>query len=279
MFSVAVMRAGARRLAACRSGPSSIGARGIAAVVSATVAPRAFAVQPRAARPVSSVPIVRLQQLAPAGVDVILRRAPACLSPHRSLRLQTLLQALSPDTGPKIIDELHELGGRDVDFLIAAADALLQGVGSALRKRFPQMRVLVVEPDSRPHPTYEAEFGPHPSWPAELLGDWIDVFGNSRSSREIREACIDEELPVTGQEAVAAARALAEHEGIDTGTAGGALLAGALRVARSAPAGSSVLALLPPSTTHMPARTSGDEVAIFRSVTPQRQECGGELSW
>jgi len=55
----------------------------------------------------------------------------------------------------------------------------------------------------------------------------------------------DELVPVTDEESIAVSRQLAAQEGIFTGISGGATLAAALAVAKKAPKGSVILAMLP----------------------------------
>jgi cysteine synthase A len=55
----------------------------------------------------------------------------------------------------------------------------------------------------------------------------------------------DERLAIEDGEAIATARELAHKEGIFVGISAGGTFAGALQVARAAPAGSAILAMLP----------------------------------
>ena len=55
----------------------------------------------------------------------------------------------------------------------------------------------------------------------------------------------DDRLAIDDGEAIATARELAHKEGIFVGISAGGTFAGALRVARAAPAGSVILAMLP----------------------------------
>ena len=122
--------------------------------------------------------------------------------------------------------------------------SMLRGVGKVLRARSPQTRICLVEQDSRPHPEYEAAVGPHPSWPSHLLRGWTTDFAPTAVASGSTARFVDEFVPVRGHEAIETARALARHEGLFTGISGGALAAGALRVAKAAPAGSCVLTVL-----------------------------------
>jgi cysteine synthase A len=61
----------------------------------------------------------------------------------------------------------------------------------------------------------------------------------------IAEGWIDEFLPINGFEALRLSRELAQKEGIFVGITAGATLAGALEVAKTAPKGSNILAMMP----------------------------------
>ena len=67
------------------------------------------------------------------------------------------------------------------------------------------------------------------------------VYLNEPAAREL----YDELVPVSGEEAVAMSQRLAAEEGIFTGISSGATLAAALSVARKAPEGAVILAMLP----------------------------------
>ena len=81
---------------------------------------------------------------------------------------------------------------------------------------------------------------------------------------------VDEFVPVTGPDAMAVSKALAQKEGIFAGISSGATLAAALEVARRAPKGSKILAMLPdtgeryqstPLFDDIPAEMTEEEVA------------------
>jgi cysteine synthase A len=56
---------------------------------------------------------------------------------------------------------------------------------------------------------------------------------------------VDEIVPVSGSDALRLSRELAQREGIFVGISAGATVAGALKVLEKAPAGTSVLCMLP----------------------------------
>ena len=188
-------------------------------------------------------------------------------------------------TGPEI---LEAMGQRPLSYFMAphGTGGMLGGVGKVLRSRSPHTKICVVEQDSRPHPEYEASIGPHYSWPDELLRGWTTDFNPTDISRDLREAYVDETERVSGHEAMDVARTLAQTEGILTGISGGALAAGALRVARRAPPGSSVLAvLLDTSHVHLrtplvqgsPSEMSDDEKQLLAQGSARSSKSSGEL--
>ena len=86
-------------------------------------------------------------------------------------------------------------------------------------------------------------------------------------------------VPVPGAEAIRMAKELATKEGIFVGITSGATFAGALRIAKEAPKGATILAMLPdtgerylstPLFADIPADMTPEEVAISKS-TPAAQ--------
>ena len=89
----------------------------------------------------------------------------------------------------------------------------------------------------------------------------------------------DELIPIAGPEGMKWARELAAKEGILTGVSGGSTFAVAMKVAETAPEGSTILAMLPdtgerylstPLFEPFGADMNEDELAIMRS-TPGQQ--------
>lgn len=84
---------------------------------------------------------------------------------------------------------------------------------------------------------------PHPVWRPHLLQgwapDWIPSLVDKATSR------IDNVVHIGGDAAMATSKALAQQEGIFTGTSGGGIMAAALNFAATAEKGSSIVAVLP----------------------------------
>merc|ERR1719401_2801924 len=187
-------------------------------------------------------------------------------------------------TGPEIV---AALGERHLTYFVAphGTGGMLRGVGQVLRARSPGTRICVVEQDSRPHPDYEAMNGPHPSWPEVLLQGWTTDFKPTAIDSELRKQYVDEIVRIGGHESMTVARNLAQSEGIFTGISGGALAAGALRVARRVPAGSSVLTVLldtshfqlsTPLVEGLPADMSEEEAELVAQAMDSRVHQTGE---
>jgi cysteine synthase A len=89
----------------------------------------------------------------------------------------------------------------------------------------------------------------------------------------------DQVLPINGKDALDTSRNLAQQEGIFCGISSGATLAGALKIAADAPAGTTILAMLPdtgerymstPLFEDIEVDMNADELEISRS-TPNYQ--------
>ena len=130
----------------------------------------------------------------------------------------------------------------------------LLGVARALRKLSPDTRVIAAEPDNSPvlgsgmpqardsegHPV-----GSHPQFRPHLMQGWSPDFVSNLTQAAVDEALIDEVMPVNGDASLQLARELARQEGIFVGTSAGATLAAALDVAKRAPDGANIVAMLP----------------------------------
>jgi len=103
-----------------------------------------------------------------------------------------------------------------------------------IRLARPEVRIIVTEPAGASL-LAGAEFKPH------KIQGWTPDFVPKVLNRSVPH----ENLPVTDDEAIAAARSLAKSEGIFCGISSGGTFAAALKVAAKAPEGSVILAMLP----------------------------------
>ena len=136
-------------------------------------------------------------------------------------------------TGPEI---LSDFAGRRLDFFVTGwgTGGTLTGAGEMIRLARPEVRIIVTEPAGASL-LAGAEFKPH------KIQGWTPDFVPKVLNRSVPH----ENLPVTDDEAIAAARSLAKGEGIFCGISSGGTFAAAIKVAAKAPEGSVILAMLP----------------------------------
>jgi cysteine synthase A len=130
----------------------------------------------------------------------------------------------------------------------------LTGAARALREKSPATRIVACEPDNSPllasgiaqaRRPDGAPADSHASFRPHLMQGWTPDFISKLTEDAVASGLIDRVIPINGNDALACARDLARREGIFTGISGGATFAGALAVAKDAPAGSSILCMLP----------------------------------
>ena len=136
-------------------------------------------------------------------------------------------------TGPEI---LGDFAGRRLDFFVTGwgTGGTLTGAGEMIRLARPEVKIIATEPAGASL-LAGAEFKPH------KIQGWTPDFVPAVLNRSVPH----EIVPVTDDEAIAAARALARSEGIFCGISSGGTFAAALKVAEKAPQGSVLLAMLP----------------------------------
>jgi cysteine synthase A len=136
-------------------------------------------------------------------------------------------------TGPEI---LSDFAGKRLDYFVTGwgTGGTLTGAGSVLKMARPGIKVVVCEP-------LEAQLLDDKPFKSHKVQGWVPDFVPAVLDRSVH----DLRLPVTDDAAIATARALAHKEGLFVGLSSGATFAAALDVARDAPKGSVILAMLP----------------------------------
>ena len=108
---------------------------------------------------------------------------------------------------------------------------------------------------------------------------WSPDFVPKLTGDAVTDKLIDRILTIPGAEAMNWSKQLAQKEGIFVGITAGATFAGALRIAEEAPAGSTILCMLPdtgerylttPLFAEVPADMTPEELALSLS-TPSAQ--------
>jgi cysteine synthase A len=136
-------------------------------------------------------------------------------------------------TGQEI---LRDTDGK-VDVFVAGVGTggTLSGVGNALREANPDVKIYAVEPDTSPVLS-QGRAGPHK----------IQGIGAGFVPKTLDTSIYDGVIPVSAEDAGAAARAAAKEEGLLVGISSGAALHAALQLAQKPEfAGKRIVVLLP----------------------------------
>jgi cysteine synthase A len=108
------------------------------------------------------------------------------------------------------------------------------GAGQMIRLARPEVKIIITEPAG-------ASLLEGNDWAPHKVQGWTPDFIPNVLDREV----FDENIPVTDEEAIENALALASREGIFCGISSGGTFAAALKVAEKADKGSVILAMLP----------------------------------
>ena len=136
-------------------------------------------------------------------------------------------------TGPEI---LLDFAGRRLDYFVSGwgTGGTITGAGQVLKRARPDIKIVITEP-ANARLVAGGEFKPH------KIQGWTPDFVPAVLDRTV----FDENVPVSDEEAIATAKALALKEALFVGISSGATAAAALKVAEKAPQGSVILAVLP----------------------------------
>jgi len=193
----------------------------------------------------------------------------------------------SRTTAPEILDAFD---GERLDYFVTGTGTggTLKGVARVLREQRPETKIIACEPDNSPvlgsgipqaRTADGSPAGSHPLFRPHLMQGWSPDFIPSIVESAIALKLVDQIIAVDGAESLRCSRDLATKEGIFTGITGGATLAAALTVAKSAPAGSNILCMLPdtgerylstPLFADVPADMTDAELEIARSTPNYR---------
>ncbi|HWJ05262.1 MAG TPA: cysteine synthase A, partial [Steroidobacteraceae bacterium] len=190
-------------------------------------------------------------------------------------------------TAVEILDAFADL---PLDYWVTGfgTGGTLSGVSRVLKQRSPRTRVVVCEPDNsallasgiaQPRNADGSARGSHPLFRPHVMQGWSPDFVPTIVEEVQQGARIDDFIAIDGNDAMRCARELARQEGIFVGTSSGATFAGALQVAARAPAGSTLLCMLPdtgerymstPLFADVPEDMTEEELGISRSTAGYR---------
>jgi len=185
-------------------------------------------------------------------------------------------------TAREIIDDFK---GDKLDYWVTGygTGGTLNGVARVLTKESPDTKIVVCEPADAPLLTSgaaqerNADGTPaagHPAWKPHPMQGWTPDF-IPKLTGEVDLSKVHKIVTVTTAEAMKCSQDLATKEGIFVGITSGATFAGALAIAKDAPKGANILAMLPdtgerylstPLFADVPADMTEEEAAILKST-------------
>ena len=156
-------------------------------------------------------------------------------------------------TGPEI---LRDFAGKNLDYWVTGygTGGTMAGAGKMLKLARPDLKIVTSEPanaallSSGESQSRQADGSPaesHPAFTPHPIQGWTPDFIPKITEEALQNDIFDEIVQVTGPEAIATSLKMAEMEGLFTGISGGASMAAALKVADTAPEGSTILTMLP----------------------------------
>lgn len=136
-------------------------------------------------------------------------------------------------TGPEV---LSDFANRRLDYYVSGygTGGTITGAGQMIRLARPEVQIISTEPAG-------AALLEGKEWQPHKIQGWTPDFIPQVLDRKVAHR----NIPVTDEEAISTARALAEKEGIFCGISSGGTFAAALKVAHQAEAGAVILAMLP----------------------------------
>jgi len=229
---------------------------------------------------------------APAGGTGMVDKAKELATKHGWFLTRQFENEANPDyhsrtTAREIVEDF---AGERLDYWVTGygTGGTLKGVARVLRKERPDTKIIVCEPEDAPLLGSGIEqarkpdgtpAAPHPSFKPHPMQGWTPDFIPKLTGDAVASKLMDRLIAIPGAEAIRCSKELAAKEGIFVGITSGATFAGALRVAKEAAQGSTILAMLPdtgerylstPLFADVPADMNEEELAIARS-TPSAQ--------
>jgi cysteine synthase A len=189
-------------------------------------------------------------------------------------------------TAREIVDDFK---GERLDYWVTGygTGGTLNGVSRVLAREMPDTKIIVCEPadaqllESGAPQARNQDGSPsatHAAWKPHPMQGWTPDF-IPKITAEVDRKRIHRILPIAGPDAMRYSKELAKQEGIFVGITSGATFAGALAIAKEAPAGANILCMLPdtgerylstPLFADVPADMTEEEQAFFRSTSLSR---------
>jgi cysteine synthase A len=186
-------------------------------------------------------------------------------------------------TGPEIIAAFK---GEKLDYWVTGfgTGGTLTGVSRVLKKESPDTKIIVCEPpdaamlSSGASQSRHKDGSPaasHPAWTPHPIQGWSPDCIPMITSEAVDAGVIHRIIKTPPADGIKWSKELARKEGLFTGISAGATFAGAMEIAKSAPKGTTILAMLPdtgerylstPLFADIEAEMSAEEVEIAKST-------------
>ena len=151
---------------------------------------------------------------------------------------------------------LASFEGQQLDFFVTGfgTGGTLKGTSRVLKKKSPKTKIVVCEPDNaqllgsgipQARESDGSPSGSHPNFRPHLVQGWSPDFIPRLTEDAIAAGTVDQIVPIDGNKALQFTRELAQKEGIFCGVSSGATFTAAMEIAKTAPAGSNILCMLP----------------------------------
>jgi cysteine synthase len=159
----------------------------------------------------------------------------------------------SRTTAREIVDDFK---GEKLDYWVTGfgTGGTLKGVARVLKKEMPDTKIIVCEPADAPMLSSGSKqernpdgspAKPNPMFKPHPMQGWSPDFIPKITGDAVDMGVIEKILTIAGPDALKCSKDLAQKEGIFVGITAGATFAGALQIAKDAPKGSTILAMLP----------------------------------
>ena len=181
---------------------------------------------------------------------------------------------------------LGDFSGTRLDYFVTGygTGGTVSGVGRVLRAESPDTKIILTEPENAAivssgyvntrNESHQPTEG-HPNFAPHPIQGWTPDFIPWVLQEAMDKGYYDQMIPVAGPDGIAWSRRLAAEEGIFTGISGGSTFAVSMKVAETAPEGSTILCMLPdtgerylstPLFEGVAEEMSDDEIAISQST-------------
>ena len=171
---------------------------------------------------------------------------------------------------------LNDFDGERLDYWVTGygTGGTVAGVGRVLKQERPETRIILAEPENAAivssgltnarNAAHQPTEG-HPAFAPHPIQGWTPDFIPYVLQEAIDNATYDQVIKIPGADGIAWSRRLAVEEGIFTGISAGATFATAMKVAETAPAGSTLLVMLPDTGERYLSTPLFDGIAVEMS--------------